>query len=440
VKLGHRFIFFVVMVHALFVALSLLLLDEHKYLFIVAEILIFTSIGISIHLYRAFLKPLKLVSAAIESIKDQDFSTKFVGKGEDEMGRLINIYNRMIDQLRSERIKQREQHYFLQRLIAATPLGVIILDLDGNIDMINPAGKLMLGENDRQLVGRSIKSFKEQPGIELGTLEPGETKIINLNGIRTFKCHKSHFLDRGFHRHFIMIEELTKEILATQRNAYHKVIRMMSHEINNTVGAINSILDSSMNYSNQLTSDDRQDFENAMHVAVDRNTGLNRFMSNFAEVVRVPPPSKEPYDLHELLRSVHVLMSADCRKRDINWSWKLSSSPLIVSMDVQQMEQVLVNIVKNAIEAIDQGGSITVCTSSSEPKGLRIIDDGKGIAPDERPQLFTPFYSTKRDGQGIGLTLIREILINHNFTFNLETADDEGTEFWIEFNDSRFAI
>ena len=432
-KLGRKFLIYAGLLHVLLIVLSLQLLQMNKYLFVVAEVLIVISLAVCVHLYRAFLKPMNLIAAGVESIKDQDFSTKFIGGGKGELGALIDIYNQMIDQLRNERIRQREQHYFLQRLIEATPLGVIILDLDGNIDLINPAGKLMLGGAASELVGRSITSFKEQPGSAIGSLQPGESRVVSINGIQTFRCQKSHFLDRGFSRHFILVEELTREILDTQRQAYEKVIRMMSHEINNSVGAINSILNSSLKYSAQIGQDDRADFEDAVKVAIERNVGLNRFMSNFADVIRIPAASREQCDLHKLLRAVHVLMSAECSSRQITWHWELSDGPLVIQADAQQMEQVLVNIIKNAVEAIDREGNITVVTSQTEPRELRIIDDGRGITTDQRTHLFTPFYSTKRDGQGIGLTLIREILINHGFTFNLETLEPGYTEFWIAF-------
>ena len=135
-KLRRKFIVFALLIHAVLVILSLFLLNQNKYLFVGAELLILTSVAVTFRLYNAFLKPLNVLSAGIESIKDRDFSTTFIPTGQEELDRLIGVYNRMIEQLRNERTRQREQHYFLERLIAATPLGIIILDLDENISMI----------------------------------------------------------------------------------------------------------------------------------------------------------------------------------------------------------------------------------------------------------------------------------------------------------------
>lgn len=435
-KLRHKFITFAILVHVLILGLSILLIEQSRYLFLVIEILIIASLVVTIHLYRAFLKPLNLLTAGIESIKDREFSTTFLKTGQHELDQLIDVYNRMIEQLRNERIKQREQHFFLERLIEVTPIGVIIFDLDEKINMINPAARTMLGLHEDETYGCSLDDFKDALGSQLAGMNPGEVRIIRVSGVKTYRCRKSQFLDRGFHRHFVVIEELTREIIASQKRAYDKVIRMMSHEVNNSVGAVNSILQSSLNYKEQLTPDDRADYENIIKVAIERNINLNEFMSNFANVVRIPPPQKVPYDIHKLLESIGILMDAECRGRNIEIHWKLAPVPLMIEVDVQQMEQVLVNVFRNAIEAIDTGGTIEVQTEAANSHFLKIIDSGEGISSQARPYLFTPFYSTRKNGQGIGLTLIREILINHNFSFDLETIQPGRTEFRIGFSDA----
>lgn len=432
-KLRDKFIAFAVIIHVILIALSLLLLSVNNYLFFASELIIVVSLIVTIRLYRAILRPVNLMTAGIESIKDRDFSTKFVPTGHYEMDQLVDVYNSMIDRLRDERVKVREHHYLLERLINATPIGVIILGFEENITMLNPAALSIFGGKPDDYIGRPIGSLTGLPGVELGSLEAGETRFINVNGIRSYKCRKSHFVDRGFSRDFVLVEQLTGEILDTQKKAYGKVIRMMSHEINNTVGAINSILSSSLHYRNDLRPEDRKDFSDAMEVAIERNQRLNRFMSNFADVVRIPPPSVELHDLRELLKSVGVLMAPECEKRGVRWVWEIPDAPMPVACDLLQMEQVLVNVLKNALEAVDQNGSITVSSNGEMPPRLRIIDTGKGVKPEQKSQLFTPFFSTKRDGQGIGLTMVREILVNHGFAFNLESREPGHTEFWIEF-------
>lgn len=432
-NLRVTFIVAAFVVHAAFVALALFLYAVDVVLFFVAEGLILISLAATFYAYRAFTRPLDLIAAGIESIRDQDFNTMFTPVEGGEIGRLVDTYNRMIDQLRSERVKRKEQHYFLERLIDASPIGIVIFDLDARIAAVNPAGREMLGIPGDPPVGRPLRDCSDPLGAALAALQTGETTVVNVNGMRAYRCSKFHFLDRGFPRQFVLIEELTREIMAAQKKAYDKVIRMMSHEINNSVGAVNSILNASLRYRTRLSAEEAVDFGEALRVAIDRNDHLNRFMANFADVVRTPSPVREPYDLHRLLKSVQVLMSAESERRRIVWTWELDDEPFTVPMDVQQMEQVLVNVIKNAMEAIDADGTITVRTTTDGSKTLRIIDTGKGISPEDRTQLFAPFFSTKRNGQGIGLTLTREILLNHGFSFALESPQQEHTEFRIDF-------
>ncbi|MCP4580731.1 MAG: HAMP domain-containing protein [candidate division Zixibacteria bacterium] len=432
-KLSYKFFIFVFLINLIIILLSIKLIEEHKILFLAVELLILIFIGVSIHLYKAFIRPLHLIATGIESIKDKDFNTKFVRVGQVEMDQLIEVYNHMIDQLREERIKQQEQHYFLDLLIKASPSGIIVLDFEDKISSINQAAEKLLNTGGTQIPGKSLADIEGNFAAELNRLEADESKIINLDGLHSFKCQKAHFSDRGFKHHFILIEELTAEILKVEKRAFEKVIRMMSHETNNSIGAINSILNSFLTYKNQLTNEDREDFENALMVAVNRNLRLNSFMSNFTDVVRIPPPNRQSCDLHELLKTVQILMNAECERNNISWRWELAETPFIIQLDIQQMEQVLVNAIKNSIEAIGNDGQISVKTMLAPSHKLIIQDTGKGIADNIQSQIFTPFFSTKKNGQGIGLTIIREILINHSFRFSLESTDKNYTEFTVEF-------
>jgi nitrogen fixation/metabolism regulation signal transduction histidine kinase len=433
VKLRTQFIGFVVFVLAILLGLALWVLPQNKWLFIGLEVLLAVALLWSIHLYRAFLRPLNLIAAGVETIKDKDFQTKFLTTGQPEMDQLIDVYNRMIDELRDERTKQREQHYFLERLIHATPTGVLILDLEDKISLLNPAAATLLRASADEILGRTCDDLPGVLGGALRNMSPGESRVVRLGGLQTYRCRKSHFLDRGFHRHFLLIEELTREILNSQKSSYTSVIRMMSHEVNNTVGAVNSILQSSLEYAEQLSGEDREEMETVFRVAMNRNDGLNSFMSKLASVVRVPAPEKDRYDLHDILKSVHVLVSAECQERAITWDWQLASQPVTVNVDAHQIEQALINIARNAIEAIDREGTITVHTSEGPPR-LVISDTGSGISPEACEKLFTPFYSTKRNGQGVGLTLIREILDQHDCSFNLDANDSGGARFRVEFS------
>ena len=432
-RLRTKYILFVSLIHIALIILSLNLINDKIYLFLVAEVVIIITITISILLYRQFIRPINTITSGIESIEDKDFSMKFIKVGHYEMDKLIDVYNTMIDQLRIERVKQQEQHFFLENLIESTPSGIVILDFDERIISVNPAAELFLDNKEEELIGKTFAQIPGKLSAEISKVETNEPVVIPISGMKTFRCQKASFVDRGFNNLFIMIEELTEELLKTERTAYEKVIRMMSHEINNSIGAVNSILNSSLNYSDQIAKKDRTYFVDAMNVAIRRNEHLNKFMSNFADIVRIPQPVKTSSDLHELLKTVQLLISSQLRDKKVNWKWDLTENEIIVDLDIHQIEQVLVNILKNAVEAIADTGQIIIQTRHRPKKRVLIMNNGEKISEEIQQKLFTPFFSTKAGGQGLGLTLIREILLNHGFNFSLHTRDDGYTVFMMEF-------
>jgi signal transduction histidine kinase len=268
---------------------------------------------------------------------------------------------------------------------------------------------------------------------QIKLLKSGETVVVKPDGINTYKLQKSHFVDRGFSRHFVMLEDLTVEILAAEKNVYGKVIRMMAHEVNNTVGPVNSIIQLSLKADQLWKSHQFNPLKDALQVAVERNQNLNIFMRNFAELVKLPPANKRPVDLHQLIDSVAKLMGIKAKEKKVEFIFQLGDGPFSIFADEQQIEQVLINVVKNAIEAIDLQGTVVFRTTQAK-KSLVISDTGAGISASQTADLFSPFFTTKKDGQGIGLTLVREILINHGFDFSLKTVADHQTEFSIFFS------
>jgi len=431
-KIRTQYILFVVIIHLTLLILSFQIFKEAKIWFIISEFFILGSVFLSIRLYRSLIQPIQTITAGTEAIKDRDFNVKFLETGNAEMDKLVGTYNQMIDKLRTEGIKQQEQHFFLDKLIQTSPVGIIILDFDENISSLNPKARMLLEIGEQSFHSQSIHSLNHPITTALSQMKTGESKTIQLSGVQTFKCQKAHFVDRGFNHHFITIEELTTEILAAEKQAYGKVIRMMAHEVNNSIGAINSILESVLNYKSQLAKEDQSDYQNALEVAIERNDRLNYFMRNFADVIRLPLPKKERYDLNQLVQSVLVLFHAQAIHQQVELYFEKTASAFWVNIDVAQMEQVLVNITKNALEAIGTKGKVTFEINTAAQQ-LIIRDTGKGVSKEMEPLLFTPFFSTKRLGQGIGLTLIRDILMNHGFDFSLTTISERKTEFCITF-------
>lgn len=429
-KLSTKFILFIAIIHSVTIALSFYIFQQNKLLFIASEFFILLSLAVCGSLYLELIRPLQLLTRGVDAIRDRDFNVKFVKTGRYEMDKLIGVYNQMIDQLRTERTAQQEQHFFLEKLIQTAPTGIVVLDFDERIEALNPKALDWTGYSRRkqELIGRTLAELRHPLFEAIRGLPSGAAQTLTLPGAQTFKLQKSQFVDRGFPRNFVMIEELTAEILEAEKRSYGKVIRMMAHEVNNSIGAVNSILDTTL----QLHTGP-PDVAEALRIAIERNEHLNQFMRNFADVIRLPEPRLESVDLHDTLQKVLRLMEHKARAQGTGIDWQLApAAPVLVRADAALLEQVLINVVKNALEACGNGGTLQIQTSA-RPLQLTLANNGAPIPKDLEDKLFSPFFSNKPGGQGIGLTLAREILSAHGFSFSLQSGADGWTRFQILF-------
>jgi signal transduction histidine kinase len=311
---------------------------------------------------------------------------------------------------------------------------VVVLDYDGRIASINPAAARLLGREGPDLLGRSIGELDGPLALALAGLTAGGTSVVPAGGGRRVRCARGTFVDTGFPRTFYVLEELTEELRRAERAAYEKLIRVVSHEVNNTVGATGSLLDSCRRYARQVGEADRADFEGAIGVAIARGDQLNRFVRAFADVVRLPDPRRDPCEVGAILDDVARLLAPECGQRDIRWERRIEK-PVVVPLDRAQMEQALLNVCRNAIEAVDRDGTVTVRLGRVDGRDtLAIEDTGPGIPDDARSHLFTPFFTTKPHGQGIGLTLVHEILTRHGLEHDLSGDPGGPTRFTIRFS------
>lgn len=432
-KIKNKLALYIIVIHVILFALSFQLIRYNKLWIIASEIFILISLIVSFRLYRLLTKPLEFTISGTESLKNKDYNNKFVLTGNYETDQLIGVYNKMLDQLREERILSEERNYFLDKLIESSPVGIIMLDFDEKISSLNPASCELLKMKPENLIGKRLAEADNDLLVLLNQCEKDRNLTFSINGVKKYKCYKSHFINKGFPRHFIIFEELTNEIVEAEKSAYARVIRMMSHEVNNTVGSINSLLESISIYKKALPLKEQTDYEDAIKIAIGRNLNLGIFISNFADVIRLPKPGLKDYDLNILLRKVVHLMKNAKPDVPLNISTAGTEGEFILKIDPVQIEQALINILKNSVESISDNGMIQIILSKKERK-LTIRDNGQGITAENSAKIFTPFFSTKPHGQGIGLTLVREILLNHSFRFSLSTKPEGFTEFEIWFD------
>jgi two-component system, NtrC family, nitrogen regulation sensor histidine kinase NtrY len=433
-SLRSKFLLYLTVIHLLVAAIAAVFLKSNYIWLLISETLIAASYFTGRKLMLEYFRPIELIRSGAQLLNESDFKTRFLEVGQPDMDQLVHIYNRMVDNLREERTRLQEHHYLMESILKVAPSGIITLDFNGRIAMVNPVAEKMLQSMSDDLLGRNLSDLQSHFGSALADLSVSGSKVIPLWGGRRVKCQRVEFMDRGFRKSFIVMEELTEELRQTEKAAYEKLIRIMSHEVNNSTGAVNSLLHSCLHYADQIRKGDREDFETAIGVMVNRTNQLNSFMSSFAEVVRLPPPKPAPCDLKDLLEELVFLMREESAKRRITWNWVVEKDPEQIALDRIQMEQVFVNLFKNSLEALDDGGSITISISRMDGRDCVSIEDtGRGMTPEVQSNLFVPFFSTKPNGQGIGLTLVQEILSQHHFDFTIESSPGGPTRFSIFF-------
>ncbi len=391
---------------------------SHPTLFYVTEGFVVLILFYLWYFYRKTIRPYDTLIGGMELVRELDLTTRLAPSGQHETDIIVRTFNDLLGRLRSEHLRLEEQYTFLNLLIDASPMGVIQCDLDGNTTSMNPAAREMLS-----------------PCIEetIHALPLGETTTVRIpGGPQLFRISHLSFPDRGFQHPFFLIESLTSEIRLAEKAAYERVIRMIAHEVNNSVAGI----------IGSLTGDEAE-----------RLTALSSFVSRFAEVVKIPQPQLQLCDLSEEVEACRPFLENLCTQAHVHIDFRLTDEAVPVHLDTVLFQQVLINIVKNAVESIgkatgsclasDQRSSGRVSGNATQghvtlevttPATLTITDNGHGIPPAIAKNLFTPFFSTKPQGQGLGLLLIRDILTSHHCTFNLLTdPEDHLTRFTIQF-------
>jgi len=433
VSLRAGILAYLTVLHGVFAALAFLLLRDAPYWLLGVEALFALSLGVGVHLSRRVLQSLSFSVDATRLLREDELTSRFTPVRDPDVNALIAVYNGMVDRLREQRSRLQEQHYFFRQVVDASPAGLVVLDFDGHVVDLNPAAERLLGVAALDAKGRTLPELPSPLAGPLADVSPGGATIVSLTGPRRVKIQHGTFVDQGFSRSFFVIFELTEELRQFERAAYEKLIRVMSHEVNNTVTASNSLLQSSLAYAQDLPASSRADVQHALGIVIERTEQLRLFLRRFADVFRLPAPIKQSCALDDVVSAVVRLVSA--RPDAARLTWQLSAEgPMTVTIDRAQIEQVCVNVLTNAVEAAGPDGTVSVRLGTTRGRPTLVVEDnGPGLSAEAQENVFTPFFSTKPHGQGIGLTLVREILTAHGCDYALDSAPAGGARFTIVF-------
>lgn len=337
--------------------------------------------------YRAVALQLRTIHTGMDLLRSQDFASRLRHVGQREADDMVDLYNALITGMKAERLRTEEQNNFLIKLVEASPMGIAICDFDGKIVSTNEAFDRL---------------SSPQLADTLASLAYDESTTLRQSGGQILRCSRQYFMDHGFRRPFYLVERLTDEIINAEKDIFHKIIRTMGHEVNNTIGGVISVLETIAD----IHRDDSVIAEvvGSCHMSCTR---LGEFVRGYSDIAKLPEPSTEPTGLGALLdESLPFLRKMAPAGITVDVEHDGGETPAMV--DPMLIQRVLVNAVKNSVESIGSNpGHITLRATG---RHLEIIDDGPGIAPEVADRLFTPFFSTKQPDRGLGLMLIADIL------------------------------
>ncbi len=398
-----------------------------KYILYAEALLVLIAI-VEVMLYIWVLRPIKLLDKGMEMIRAKDFSSTLKSVNQYEADNVIKTFNLLSDMLRNERIRRQERNQLLSLLIEKSPTGIILLDYEGRIAEINPVAYNMLKLDGKNYLGKFLLDIDSKLAYKCAYIQSGCSETIRLSDTEIVRCSVNRFIDRGFERNFVILENLSDDVRQAEREAYHRVIRMLAHEVNNTMCGLTTTIDAL-----DFALGDDTEIHDVLIGCHDRCDSLSDFITSFASVVKIPEPKFETADLNKIImRQIQFLESI---VSPVSLTVSYSEQPAMARIDSTLWEQVLVNIVKNSAESIGDtpGGNIAISVDNY-PTSVTITDNGCGISEYASSHLFSPFFSTKASGNGLGLILVGEVLRRHGCTFSLETSQkDDLTRFRITF-------
>lgn len=391
------------------------------------------AIILSALIYHHIIKPLHVAEMGMDLLREQDYASRLAPVGQRDADRIVELFNRLMDRLKAEHLRMLETDHLLTLIIEASPVGIISMDCDDRVNLTNSAARNILGSDPE---GLSLKQLAAMSAIgqECASLTPGESRVVRFTDTMVYRLARLAYMDRGMSCTFLLIEPLTEEVRRAERDAYGKVIRTIGHEVNNSLASISSLL--SLLLEIKPWGEEDTDLTEAVEASCSRARHLSNFISAYAQVVKIPELNLQEKNPGEFLHEIEPFLRSMTSGANIGLDIIIRRKDLpMINMDVMLLEQAIINIVKNSIESIGserKDGHIDLAINDS--KVLTITDNGSGLSPESSRSLFTPFFSTKSSGRGLGLMFVAEILRRHGATFTLATdAETRLTTFTIRF-------
>ncbi len=383
----------------------------------VTVLLLGTWLGFVLALRERVVRPLQTLSNMLAALREGDFSIRVRGAGSS--GPLAVTYleaNALEEVLREQRLGAVEATALLRKVLEEVDLAVFAFDEDETLRLLNRAGESLLGQPSKRLIGKPATELRLQE--TLSGIAPRTLELNHAGGTGRWELRRTVVRQEGHPLRLIILSDLSRALRGEERQAWKRIIRVLSHEINNSLAPIKSIAGSlqSLTRRGSLPPDLDEDMESGLNVISSRAESLGRFMASYAQLARLPAPNLGAVAVDALVERIVAL--------ETRVAVSVRPGPdLTVQADADQLEQLLINLVRNAVDAaLETKGQVELSWSVMGNRlHVVVADEGPGL-PVDTGNLFVPFYTTKPGGSGIGLALCRQIAEGHGGTLILENA------------------
>lgn len=400
-----------------------------------------------VEIFRFVSQTNRKLTRFLESVRYSDFISGFAS--DNKLGKSfkdLNLaFNEVLEAFRKARSEKEEHWQYLNTVVQQVRTGILSFDTEGNVQLVNANAKKFLGITN-------IKNLHElieiNPGLyhAIHNAESGKSELYKGSNELYLTVQATELRIRGTDIKLVTLQNIQPELQKQELQAWQNLTKVLRHEIMNSITPISSLTSTLRDILNtemvsrdahyELTEEGAEDLREGLSTIENRSKGLIKFIDAYREYTSLPKPKLVTVRLKELLDHVSQLMKTELRKTEIQFECTCESEYLTIQADVEMIEQVLINLLKNAIEALDDTPtphlSLRGYYDESAIK-IEVTDNGAGIIPEALERIFVPFFTTKRTGSGIGLALSRQIMQMHNGSITVESEPEVKTVFTLKF-------
>jgi nitrogen fixation/metabolism regulation signal transduction histidine kinase len=385
----------------------------------------------------------------LDAIRYADFGQRFqmqeAGAGFDELGAAFTSIIERFQELRSQ---QEEALRHLRALMEHVPVPLLSLHQDDKISLHNNAARRLFGSTRVERLD-DLRAFGEDFYRHVQAVQPGERRlaVFLLDAVeQRLTISATEIAIAGQMERLVSLQNIQSELDGVQLQAWQDLVRVLTHEIMNSITPVASLAKTATDLVEDATGkvrnhpevvEELEDVKHAVETVARRSDGLMQFVQSYRQLTRLPPPNRQPIRVSELLNSAEQLVETDWKEKGIELAVQVEPTSLELDADPDMLEQVLLNLLKNAEQALaDVENPRVELRASLNRNGhvsLEVADNGPGIDDEVAAKIFVPFFTTKREGSGVGLALTRQVMLAHGGTAVLGRSASGGAKFTLTF-------